>query len=333
MKRSRLTVACGLVAVAALARGAAAHPLSPALLQIEEQAGGLVEVAWRTAAVQFSDVVLRPRIPAGCRREGEPVQSAGATDLVERWTMRCSKQGLTGSEIAVDGLPASRTDVLVRIQLADGRRVQGVLRPDAPSMVVPVRPARFDVLRDYGRLGIEHILGGPDHLLFVFGLLLLVSTTAALVRTITAFTAGHSITLSLAALGYTAIPSGPIEVLIALSVFVLAVDLARPADAPPTLLGKRPWAMAALFGLLHGLGFAGALRAAGLPEHEIPSALLAFNVGIEIGQLAFVLAILALRRLVRPLLAPAPGWLAPLPVYGMGALAALWVIERSLALL
>jgi len=314
---------------------AAAHPLTPALLDLEERADGVTAVTWKTSASQIAGVVLTPRLPAGCVRDGAPTEAlsdAGGA-VVARWTVRCGAGGLVGQEVAIDGLPDSKTDALLRISLADGRLVQGILRPDAPGLVVPAQPTRLDVLRDYGRLGIEHILSGPDHLLFVFGLLLLVATTRALVRTITAFTVGHSITLSLAALGYARVPSGLIEVLIALSVFVLAVDLAQPGDPSETVLGRRPWVMAALFGLLHGLGFAGALREAGLPEHDIPAALLSFNVGIEIGQLAFVGVILLLRRASRPLLAGSPGWLEPAPVYAMGSVAALWVIERSLALL
>jgi len=310
---------------------ALAHPLAPALLDIVEHPDGRTQVTWKTAVAQLDDAALSPVLPVDCRADGAASQDTDATRLTRRWTVRCGAGGLSGKPIAIDGLDRSQTDVLLRVGLADGRRLQGVLRPDDPDFVVPEEVRRIDVWRDYGRLGVEHVLGGPDHLLFVFGLLLLVPTLGALLRTVSAFTAGHSVTLSLAALGRAEIPSAPIEVLIAGSVFVLAVELA--GSGKPTPLARRPWAMALGFGLLHGLGFASALREAGLPEEEVPAALLAFNLGIEAGQIAFVLGVLALGRAARPLLARAPDWIAPVPVHAMGALAASWVIERSLALL
>ena len=190
-------------------------------------------------------------------------------------------------------------------------------------------PGRLTVFVDYLTIGFEHILSGADHLLFVFGLFLLCSGIAPLAKTVTAFTVGHSITLSLAALGYARFPSGPIEVLIAATVLALAVDLARD-EARPTWMRRFPWPMALVFGLLHGLGFAGALREVGLPDGEIPMALFSFNVGIEIGQLTFVAALLALTPLVRRIPIPLPRRVA---VYAMGSLAAFWMIERGAALL
>ena len=197
-------------------------------------------------------------------------------------------------------------------------------------MVVPEKASRFQVFVDYLTIGFEHILSGADHLLFVFGLFLLCGAVGPLVKTITSFTVGHSITLSLAALGYTNLPSGPIEVLIAASVLALAVELARHTDRP-TLMRRYPWPMALLFGLLHGMGFAGALREVGLPQGEIPMALFSFNVGIELGQLVFVLGLAlgaaVLRRIALPL--PMPQRVA---VYVMGSLAAFWTIERTVAI-
>jgi hydrogenase/urease accessory protein HupE len=199
-------------------------------------------------------------------------------------------------------------------------------------VTIPARPRVFDVARDYVRLGVAHILTGPDHLLFVFGLVLLAGTTRRIVATVTAFTLGHSITLSLAALGLVVVPSRPIEVAIAATVLALAVELARPRAAT-SLVHRRPWLMAAAFGLLHGLGFAAALREAGLPEGEVPLALFSFNVGIELGQIAFVLAVLVLRRAIRGVAPNVPGWLRQLPVYGMGTLAGYWWLDRVLALI
>jgi len=198
-------------------------------------------------------------------------------------------------------------------------------------ITVPARPSRLAVLRDYVRLGVEHILTGPDHLLFVFGLLLLVGTPRLLIATATAFTLGHSLTLTAAVLDIVRVPSGPAELMIALTVFVLACELARDA-VRPTLMRQFPWAMAGVFGLLHGLGFAGALREVGLPDGDIPLALFSFNVGVEVGQIAFIVVVLALRAGLRRLPARWPRWAEWVPVYGMGTLAAFWCFQRAAAL-
>ena len=310
---------------------AAAHALSPALLEIEELAGERVAVAWKISVFQPTGAALEPALPPDCVAETPPANTAATDSITTRWTAHCPG-GLVGREVGVDGLATGKTDALVRIMLSDGRVVQGVLRAGEPRLAIPVRAQRVDVLRSYAKLGIEHILTGPDHLLFVFGLLLLVASPGLLVRTITAFTAGHSVTLSLAALGLARLPSRPIEVGIAASVFLLAVELSRDPRPTPTLMRRAPWAIAGLFGLLHGLGFAGALAEVGLPDGEIPTALFAFNVGIEIGQLCFVGVVLAAGAAVASIVTrriPAARWI---PVYAMGSLSALWCIERTLAL-
>jgi len=310
---------------------AAAHALSPALLEIEELAGERVAVAWKISVFQPTGAALEPVLPPDCVAETPPADTAATDSITTRWTAHCPG-GLVGREVGVDGLATGKTDALVRIMLADRRVVQGVLRAGEPRLAIPVRARRVDVLRSYAKLGIEHILTGPDHLLFVFGLLLLVASPGLLVRTITAFTAGHSVTLSLAALGLARLPSRPIEVGIAASVFLLAVELSRDPRPTPTLMRRAPWAIAGLFGLLHGLGFAGALAEVGLPDGEIPTALFAFNVGIELGQVCFDGVVLAAAAAVASIVTrriPAARWI---PVYAMGSLSALWCIERTLAL-
>jgi hydrogenase/urease accessory protein HupE len=305
-----------------LASPAAAHPLAPALLE-------LVDVLWKQSALARPGTRVEPILPAACPalRRPEIEEREGALRL--RWAIDCREQGLVGQPLRIDGLDAARIDALVRIELADGRRIQRVLRAGAPDMTVPARASRTRVFADYARIGLAHILSGADHLLFVFGLFLLCTGLKSLVQTVTAFTAGHSITLSLAALGHVSLPSGPVELLIAVSVLALAVELAR--DAPQrSWMRRRPWAMALVFGLLHGLGFAGALREVGLPAGEIPMALFSFNLGIEIGQLAFVLTLLALAPWMQrlPVRLPRRG-----SVYVMGSLAALWVFQRAAAVL
>jgi hydrogenase/urease accessory protein HupE len=246
-----------------------------------------------------------------------------------RWTAACGSGGLVGETLRVEGLDGSGIDVIVRVELADGLRIQKVLSRGAAAFTVPERAQRLGVVADFGALGVQHIATGLDHLLFVFGLLLWVRGRRRLVATITAFTVGHSVTLSLAVLGVVAFPARWIEVAIAGSLLVLAAELARPASSAPSSMGRRPWALALAFGLLHGFGFAGALAEAGLPVGEIPLALFAFNAGIEVGQLVFVAGFLLLRPMVERLAVGGPAWLARAPVYAMGSLAAYWCLERG----
>ncbi len=309
---------------------AGAHALSPALLVLHEGARGVVDVTWKIPLLRVVGADLRPVLPADCTAAGPPAVSDDAESVTARWSVDCGAGGLTGKRIAVDGLAAAKTDALLRLELADGRAVDTVLRAAEPSLVVPAGQNRLGLASRYVTLGVDHIMTGYDHLLFVFGLLLLAVDTRALLATITAFTLGHSVTLTLAVLGVARVPAPPVEVLIAFSIFVLAVELARPErPGDSTLMRRRPWLMALLFGFLHGLGFAGTLRAAGLPAQAIPLALFGFNVGIEIGQLTFVLAVLAATAIARPLLKRLPIWTQALPVYAMGALAAFWMIERA----
>ncbi len=310
-----------------------AHHLAPALLDLRESEAGRIEVSWKTSRLRIPGSNVEPVLPSSCRALTPPIRIDGTNSVTTRWSVSCEPRSLVGRRIGVDGLGGARIDALVRISLADGRVVQRVLRASEPFMTVPESDGRFDITRAYLGLGVEHILTGLDHLFFVFGLLLLVGGVRLLAQTITAFTLGHSITLSLAILGYVNFPVRPIEVAIALSVFVLAVELARAKTAAPSLMRRFPWAMALLFGLLHGLSFAGALREVGLPPEEIPLALLSFNVGIELGQLLFVFAILAARSLLHARLSQVPVWAERLLVYAMGSLAVFWCIERTPALL
>jgi hydrogenase/urease accessory protein HupE len=319
--RSWLVVSLVLAAGTVLA-----HPLSPALLELVERPDGLVGVVWRTSTVKAPAADFAPELPAECTIDGTPEASSDDRYVTVRWVAACGGGGLVGRRVAVRGLESAQTDALVRVQLRDGRVFQAVLRKRNPAYVIPARPRAWDVFAEYARLGTEHILEGPDHLLFVFGLVLLVTSTRLLVQTVTAFTVGHSLTLSAAVLDLVHIPSAPVEVLIAVSILVLATELAR--DRPDTFMRRFPWLMAGTFGLLHGFGFAGALREAGLPQTDVPLALFAFNVGIEVGQLLFVFVVVGAGALLRRLWAPA-GRLARRPaVYVMGVLAASWCYER-----
>lgn len=307
---------------------ARAHPLAPALLELREVGAGRVDVRWKTSLWKPNGPAIEPILPADCEPASEPTVEDDATGRTERWVLQCAAS-LVGAEVGVRGLTATNAIVVVRV--ADGRVLQTVLDAGNPRFVIPERPAILDVLRDYAELGIEHILFGSDHLLFVFGLILLAGSGRRLVATVTAFTLGHSVTLALATLGYAMLPSGPVELLIALTILWLAVELADDSG-PPSWTRRRPWAMAGLFGLLHGLGFAGALREVGLPEGEIPLALLSFNLGIEAGQLVFVAAVLAAALTLRRQLTELSPMDRKIPVYVMGTLAAYWCFERAAAL-
>ena len=304
-----------------------AHPLAPSLLEAVETAPGIVRLRWKTPSKRVPGSRLAPVLPSDCHVEGDPVTTIGPTDVVTEWDLRCPAGTLVGRTLAVDDISSSKAAVLIRVQLADGRRLLHVLRAEEASYVIPARPVARTVVWNYGQLGVRHILSGPDHLLFVLGLVLLVGGGRSLLWTVTAFTVGHSVTLSLAVLGIVDFPSQLIEVLIACSIFVLAIELTRPGPRQ-TLLGRYPWAMAGTFGLLHGLGFAGALAEVGLPSGDIPLALLSFNVGIEVGQLVFVFAALVTGRLLGPVGQMVPTLARLGPPYVIGSLSVFWMLER-----
>jgi len=319
----------GLVVLLAPAVGRA-HGLDPASLSLRETRAGVFEVRWRASALRLPGANVQPVLPARCHQVGPAVAVDEADPITLRWTVECGPGGLEGDVIGVDDLAAAKINALLTVERLDGEKLQTVLSPRSPSFTVPARPSRWEVVRGYLTLGMEHILTGPDHLLFVFGLLLLVSASRLLLQTITAFTLGHSLTLSAAALHAANVPSRPVEVLIALSVLTLAVELARDVERP-TMLRRCPWAMAVAFGLLHGFGFAGALAEAGLPAGDIPLALVSFNGGIELGQLAFVGVVLTAGALLGRWLPALAARSVLLAVYAMGILSAFWCFERVAA--
>jgi len=263
----------------------------------------------------------------------------GERDLlapVARGTIAC-EGGLGGATIAIAGLEATVTDVIVRVHHADGRLESHLLRPTAAAVVLGARTGGLARAASYLRLGVQHIVLGVDHLLFVLGLLFIVGARAPdhwmLAKTITAFTLAHSITLAVATLGYAVVPLPPLNAAIALSILFLAPEIVRARRGETSFTIRHPWVVAFAFGLLHGFGFATGLTAMGLPPAEIPLALLLFNVGVELGQLAFVALALLLARSFRVLEIRWPRWVEALPAYSVGALGALWTIQRTLALI
>jgi hydrogenase/urease accessory protein HupE len=252
----------------------------------------------------------------------------------ERWTAKCPG-GLTGGTIHIAGLSATVTDVLVRLERLDGTTQIARLTPSAPSLVVEAAPGATEVARTYLMLGVEHILGGFDHLLFVLALLILVKGTRRLIWTVTAFTVAHSLTLAGATLGFVHVPGPPVEAAIALSIVFVAAEIVLSRQGMLGLTEKFPWIVAFTFGLLHGFGFAGALNEVGLPQSAIPVALFFFNVGVEVGQLLFIASVIAVialgRRIARRIDVAPVAWAWRVPPYAIGSVASFWLIQRIVA--
>jgi hypothetical protein len=325
-----LLAVLGLCAIQAVQ----AHRFAPSLLKISETAPHQYHLVWKTPAQGVSNVPLKPVWPESCEITNASPPQLENTGVVTSWQMQCAElgeDGLVGETLGVSGLGANQASAIVMVNLLDGRQYQQVLDTEQPEFVVPAESTAGDVVGDYTWLGIEHIWTGFDHLMFVFGLLLLVGGGSRLLWTITAFTVGHSITLSLVALGYFDYPVALVEFAIALSIFVLAVELTRIEKHD--VLWRNPWWLAGGFGLLHGMGFAGALAETGLPQDNVPLALLFFNVGIELGQIAFILIVLAVWYVIKRPLGSWQDRLFPVPVYVLGALSAMWCIERGIAAL
>lgn len=317
-----------LLALTLWVSSGAAHESRPAYLDIREFQPGQYEVLWKRPAQGDLALGLHLGWPAGCREAASGAARAVPGALIEHRLIDCGAGNLIGQRIAIEGLASTRTDVLVRVAFLDGTAQTNLVKPADPwVMVVGPRPV-LSVAGEYFILGVEHILGGIDHLLFVLGLTLIVRGTMLLVKTITAFTAAHSITLALATLGYVNVAQAPVEAVIALSILFLASELVRQQRGDLGLAARAPWIVAFTFGLLHGFGFAGALAEVGLPQSDIPLALLTFNLGVEAGQLAFVAAVLALLALGRRAIAKPPRWLPDVPAYAIGSAAAFWLIER-----
>ncbi len=310
------------------------HALQPGYLELRLVEQETYAVVWKVPVVAGQPMAITAKLPESCdtRSPGQPVFDGSA--YVMRWTTKC-KGGLEGGVIHVDGLNQTSTDVLVRFDFADGVSEARRLTPGDPSFIVPTQPSRFEVVRTYFLLGVEHILLGIDHLLFVLALMLLVKGMGRIIATVTAFTLAHSLTLAGATLGFVQMPGPPIEAAIALSIVFVASEIIHSRRGNPGLTERYPWVVAFTFGLLHGFGFAGALAEIGLPQASIPMALLFFNVGVEVGQLLFIASLLAIfalaRQITRRINVPQPAWAWAVPPYAIGSVAAFWVIQRIAA--
>lgn len=311
-----------------LAASANAHESRPGYLQLTMTDAETVKLLLKVPARGNSRLGLYPNLPDNCVAVGSPATYIIDNAYTERATFKCDG-GLFGRQVRIDGLSSTLTDVLARVERPDGSTQIARLTPSRPAFVVEASPRSLAVAGTYLVLGVNHILLGIDHLLFVLALLILVADTRKLIWTITAFTAAHSLTLAAATLGFVRFPQAPVEAVIALSIVFVASEIIHVSQGRPGLTQRRPWIVAFIFGLLHGFGFAGALNQIGLPEQSIPLALLLFNVGVELGQLGFIAAVLLLSSILRKYIVSWPGWANLAPAYLIGTVAVYWTIERT----
>lgn len=330
-RRGRVIVAL----LSLICASAVADEFKPAYLQLQQIDATTYDVLWKLPAIdERRTLAVEPEFPAGTTDFTVRHSTFSGGIAVVRWKIHVP-HGLEGHAIEFAGMETARTDVLVRVVRKDGTNQLERLTPVEHRFVVRASPRAFEVARTYTVIGIEHILGGFDHLLFVVSLLLLVDGVRRLLWTVTAFTLAHSITLAAASLGVLHVPGPPVEASIALSIVFVAGEIVHGRRGRPGLTQRSPWIVAFAFGLLHGLGFASALAQVGLPEKQIPTALLFFNVGVEIGQVLFILAVLSLISIGRSIASRAgirwPVWSGLIAPYAIGGVASYWLFERIAA--
>jgi hydrogenase/urease accessory protein HupE len=321
-----------LLGILALPRPTGAHESRPGYLELTETEAGTWRVLWKRPINGEVEIRISPLFPESCGLVGAAQGEEGASTLLVRAELACTEP-LVGQRVAIDGLETTITDVMLRVYYLDGASETHLLRPSSTSAEIGQSAGAWRRAAAYLRLGIQHIVQGVDHLLFVLGLLLIVQSTGMLLKTITSFTVAHSITLAIATLGYAEVPSLPLNAVIALSILFLAPEILRAQRGESSLTTRHPWTVAFAFGLLHGFGYATGLTEMGLPPAEIPLALFTFNVGVEIGQLGFVGLVLLLARSFRTLEIRWPKWALAVPAYAVGTLGAFWTIDRTVALL
>ncbi len=324
----------GFILAAFACWSASAHEIRPALLQIVEVENNMYHVTMKIPARGNMVLAVTPIFPEGFEAVTPAIPRMTPVAYIEHTTMKSTRgENLYGKKIMIDGLNTLQIDVLVKVDFLDGTTLSSLVQSKDPIFQVPERGSKAQVAGSYFVMGVEHILGGIDHLLFVLALLLIVNNYWKLLKTITAFTVAHSITLALASLGLVNVPSAPTEAIIALSIVFLCVEILKNRSGQKSITERHPWIVALLFGLFHGLGFAGALSEVGLPQHEIPLALLMFNVGVEAGQVMFVAAIVLLKLVINRVRVPWPSWSWKMMPYAIGSVAAFWTIQRVFSFL
>jgi hydrogenase/urease accessory protein HupE len=305
-----------------------AHELQPSSLELRQLTPDRFEVIWRAPIYYKKPHPARLELPESWRTVGTPTVKQLPDSALHRRLVEVPENAIDGAVIRFNGLEATITDVFARFKWLDGTETTAIARPSQPWVEVDAQQGAWQVAWDYTLLGIDHILSGFDHLTFVLALLLIVSGARRLLITVTSFTLAHSITLAAATLGVLWVPGPPVEAVIALSILFLASELVKVNRDQFSLTARYPWIVAFVFGLLHGFGFAGALGDIGLPQNEVPLVLLMFNVGVEIGQLLFIAFILAIVVILNKLRREWPAWARQVPAYGIGGIAAFWLIER-----
>jgi hypothetical protein len=327
----RFLILLFLAFVTSITARVSAHEVRPAYLQLHQTGAITYDVFWKVPALgDTMRLSLYVHLPRTCSNLTPPHGFFANSAYTEQWSFAC-QGGLARSTIRIDGLTATLTDVLVRVEHLDGSTQVTRVTSSSPSFVVEAEPRRFEVARTYLVLGIEHILTGADHLLFVSGLLLLVSGFRRLLLTVSAFTLSHTVTLTLATLGFVHVPPAPVEAVIALSILFVAYEVLRKHENPNGIAQRKPWLVAFTFGLLHGLGFAGGLSAAGLPAGHIPLALAFFSAGVEVGHFSFVATAVLSIAAARKWLDTLPVWSWRVPPYAIGSMASYWLIARLAA--
>lgn len=332
---ARLLVMLGLLLT--LTGPAAPHALQPGFLDLEALGGDAWRVFWKVPADGTGAMAIAAVLPENCApRQADGLRFDGGAFVAE-WAAACPG-GLEGGEISIEGLERTATDVLVRYARSQEVVESKRLTAETPRFVVPKPQGRLATAGTYFVLGLDHILRGIDHLMFVFALILLIRDKRRLIGAVTAFTMAHSLSLAAAALGWIVVQAPPVEAMVALSIMFLAAELVRPTGSDARSFERYSWSVAFAFGLLHGLGFARALLEVGLPEREIPLALLAFNLGVEAGQLMFILVVLATGTLLGQLYPALIGSVTRsggrglgVASYLMGGMAAVWFVGRVAA--
>jgi len=321
-------IACALLVLLAVPTVVFADEFRPALLEVTEREGGWVDVMWKVPSVGDRVLSLAPVLPDFL----VPIGPGSGRSVPGAWVVygsyRAGDKPLAGATLGVDGLVAVPTDVVVRVSLKDGTQHSAILRGGNDSFTIPEQATRLELAGSYWRMGTIHILEGFDHLLFLLTLLLIVAGIWPLLKTVTAFTVAHSLTLGLATLGVVHVPQAPTEAVISLSIVLLAVEVVRKYAGEVTLSERYPWVVAFTFGLVHGLGFAGALSEIGVPQNEVPLALLMFNLGVETGQVLFVVAVSLLLAALNKLHSGTANTVGRVAPYAIGGIAAFWTIQR-----
>ena len=309
-----------------------AHEVRPGFLEINEREPGLFDLKWKVPTRGNRVLAISPILPNILKKVGLTSSYKIPGAWIEQSTYE-SNGSILGKTISIKGLNAVQTDVLLQINLFDGTNYSSILKPNSPSYDIPLKPTKYGVALSYWEMGLIHILEGIDHLLFLLAIMLIITGFGNLLKTITAFTVAHSLTLGLATLGFVNVPVAPTEAVISLSIVFLAVEIIRDKMGEKTITGSYPWIIAFIFGLFHGLGFANALFEVGLPQNNIPLALFMFNVGVETGQIIFLVVVLILLSILKRINIYWPKGTWRLAPYAIGTIAGFWTIERIISFL